>query len=431
MTINIITLGCSKNSVDSEVIAAKLKSLDHQVFFDDICKSDIVLINTCSFIRDAKEESIEEIFLQLERKRKGEVGKVYVIGCLAQRYRQELEKDIPEVDGFYTFAALPALLESLEFNLLTYPDRILSTPPHYAYLKISEGCDRQCAFCAIPFIRGKQISKPIEMLTEEARKLSEQGVKELILIAQDLTYYGMDLSHHRDLDQLMKALAKIDQIEWIRLHYAYPNHFPYEILEVMNAYPQFCHYLDIPLQHISENVLKSMNRPSSPQKMYQLIEQIREKVPDIALRTTLLSGFPTETKKEHKELLQFIQDVRFDRLGVFAYSPEEGTPAFALGDPVKKSEKEKRVEELMTAQEEISLELNEAKEGKIFKVLIDDVEDEFYIGRTEADSPEVDNHVIIPVDTVENFEEKPQVGNFYQVKIEQGDYHDLIGKFVE
>jgi ribosomal protein S12 methylthiotransferase len=379
------------------------------------------MINTCSFIRDAKEESIEEIFFQTERKAAGKTKRVYVVGCLAQRYKKELIEAMPEVDGFYSFGELSKQKKKENFDLLTYPDRHLSTPTHYAYLKISEGCDRQCAFCAIPNIRGKQVSKTEDFLIREATLLAEKGVKELILIAQDLTNWGMDISKQKELDRLLKSLTNIQGIEWIRLHYAYPNHFPYQILDVMREYSQFCKYLDMPLQHIHEKVLMSMNRPSTSEKIYKLLHTIREKVPGIALRTTLLSGFPTEGKKEHAELLRFVEDIRFERLGVFAYSPEEGTPAFALGNPVKEKEKQKRVAEIMELQESISLAMNEEKVGKTLKVIIDSEENGNYIGRTEFDSPEVDNTVFVT-------SEMPlAIGNFYNVLIDSADYYDLYG----
>jgi len=422
MIINIITLGCSKNSVDSEVIASVYKSLGHEVRFESEQDSDIVIINTCSFIRDAKEESIDEIFIQTKRKKEDHTQRVYVIGCLAQRYKEELIEAIPEVDGFYYFNELSQLLQKQDFDLLTHPDRILSTPAHYAYLKISEGCDRQCAFCAIPNIRGKQVSKTEDFLIRETTLLAERGVKELILIAQDLTNWGVDITRPKELDRLLKGLTGVKGIEWIRLHYAYPNGFPYPILDVMREYSQFCKYLDMPLQHINEKVLMSMNRPSTPEKIYKLLHTIRERVPGIALRTTLLSGFPTEEKKEHTELLQFVEDIRFDRLGVFAYSPEEGTPAFALGNPVKEKEKTKRVAEIMKLQESISLQLNEEKVGKTLKVIIDSEENGFYIGRSEFDSPEVDNTILVTT------EQPLTIGNFYNVLIERADYYDLYGR---
>ena len=425
MLINIVTLGCSKNSVDSEVMASRFAELGHQLCFEEEKDSDVVLVNTCSFIQDAKEESIEEIFLQVERKKEGRVKKVYVMGCLAQRYKDELLEAIPEVDGFYTFAELPRLMESLDFDLLGHQGRVLSTPAHYAYMKISEGCDRSCAFCAIPLIRGKQVSKPIEQLYDEAQMLVSKGVKELILIAQDLTAYGTDNYKERRLEQLMKKLADVKGLEWIRLHYAYPNSFPYPILDVMREHSQFCRYLDIPLQHAAENVLRGMNRPSTLEKMYQFMDTLRTKVPGIAIRTTLLSGFPTETKADHNALVQFVKDMCFDRMGVFSYSPEEGTPAYQLGDPISKKEKEKRRNELMAIQEEISLAINESKEGQTMKVLIDTEEDDCFIGRTEFDSPEVDNAVLV--------EKHPdiKVGHFYPVLITGAEAYDLTAQLIE
>jgi ribosomal protein S12 methylthiotransferase len=302
MKINIITLGCSKNTVDSEVIAAKWKEKGHEVAFESSKKSDVVIINTCSFIHDAKEESIDEIFMHIARKQKGEVRKVFVVGCLAQRYKDELIEMIPEVDGIFSFSELHQLWDEKDFDLLKSPKRIVSTPKHYAYLKISEGCDRECSFCAIPLIRGKQISKPMEMLVQEAEMLAHNGAKELLLIAQDLTYYGIDIYQQRTLAKLMRKLAEVKDLEWIRLHYAYPMGFPYEILEVMNEFSVFCRYLDIPLQHISDPVLKSMKRGSSKQQVYKFLETVRKAVPEIALRTSLISGSPTETRNEHLEL---------------------------------------------------------------------------------------------------------------------------------
>ena len=421
MKINIITLGCSKNTVDSEVLAAKWKEKGHEVFFESNKKSDIVIVNTCSFIHDAKEESIEEIFTHIARKKHGEVKKVFVVGCLAQRYKNELIEMIPEVDGFFNFSELHKLLEDKDFDLLKSPNRIVSTPKHYAYLKISEGCDRECSFCAIPIIRGKQISKPIEMIVQEAEKLAQQGVKELLLIAQDLTYYGIDIYQHRLLSKLMRKLADVKGLEWIRLHYAYPMGFPYDILEVMNEFSVFCRYLDIPLQHISDNVLKSMKRGSNKQQIYKFLETIRNTVPGIALRTTLISGYPVETRKEHNELLEFVKDIRFERLGVFAYSPEEDTSAYALGDPVKTKEKNHRVKEIMELQETISLQHNQEKVGKVLRVLIDRKEEDYYIGRTEFDSPEVDNLVYV------NSEKKLNIGEFYPVLINDAESYDLYG----
>jgi ribosomal protein S12 methylthiotransferase len=421
MKINIITLGCSKNTVDSEVLAAKWKEKGHEVFFESTKKSDIVIVNTCSFIHDAKEESIEEIFTHIARKQRVEVGKLFVVGCLAQRYKNELQETIPEADGIFSFSELHKLLEEKDFDLLKSPKRILSTPKHYAYLKISEGCDRECSFCAIPLIRGKQISKPIELIVQEAEMLAQQGVKELLLIAQDLTYYGIDLTQHRMLSKLMRKLAEIKSLEWIRLHYAYPMGFPYEILDVMNEFSVFCRYLDIPLQHISDSVLKNMKRGSSKQQIYKFLETVRNSVPEIALRTTLISGYPVETRIDHRELLDFVKDMRFERLGVFAYSPEEGTAAYELGDPVKTKEKKHRVKEIMELQETISLQHNQEKIGKVMRVLIDRKEGNFYVGRTEFDSPEVDNLVFV------TSEKKLYIGEFYSVLIKEAESYDLYG----
>ena len=421
MKINIITLGCSKNTVDSEVLAAKWKEKGHEIVFESSKKSDIVVINTCSFIHDAKEESIEEIFAHIARKQRGEVKKVFVVGCLAQRYKEELQETIPEADGIFSFSELHKLLEEKEFDLLKSPKRVISTPKHYAYLKISEGCDRECSFCAIPLIRGKQLSKPIEMIVQEAEMLAQQGVKELLLIAQDLTYYGIDISQQRMLSKLMRKLDEIKGLEWIRLHYAYPMGFPYDILEVMNEYSVFCRYLDIPLQHISDVVLKSMKRGSSKQQIYRFLETIRNNVPGIALRTTLISGYPVETRNEHRELIEFVKEFRFERLGVFAYSPEEGTAAYELGDPVKTKEKNHRVREIMELQETISLQHNREKVGKVLRVLIDRKEGDYFVGRTEFDSPEVDNLVFV------NATKPLNIGEFYPVIIKQAEPYDLYG----
>jgi len=421
MRINIITLGCSKNTVDSEVLAAKWKEKGHEVVFENNKKSDIVVINTCSFIHDAKEESIDEIFIHIGRKQKGEVKKVYVIGCLAQRYKDELVEILPEIDGFFSFSELHKLLEEKSFDLLKSVNRMVSTPKHYAYLKISEGCDRECSFCAIPLIRGKQVSKPIEMIVQEAEMLAQQGAKELLLIAQDLTYYGIDIYQHRTLAKLMRKLADLKGMEWIRLHYAYPMGFPYDILEVMNEYSVFCRYLDIPLQHISDVVLKSMKRGSNKQQVYKFLETVRKTVPEIALRTTLISGYPAETRHEHRELLEFVKEMRFERLGVFAYSPEEGTAAYTLGDTVKEKEKNHRVKEIMELQETISWQHNQEKIGKVLRVLIDRKEAQFYVGRTEFDSPDVDNLVYVNVDKNLN------TGEFYPVLIKEAESYDLYG----
>lgn len=422
MTINFITLGCSKNIVDSEIIAAQLKRQGHQIFFEGTMKTDVVVLNTCSFIGDAREESVNEILIQLERKARRQVKKVYVVGCLAQRCKQELENELPEVDGFFSFQELKELVGAQDFDLLQTSDRVLSTPNHYAYLKISEGCDHQCSYCAIPLIRDKQVSKPIPLLVDEAKKLVDQGVKEVMLIAQDLTYYGIDLTGKRELANLMDELGKVKGLEWIRLHYGYPLNFPFEILDVMNAYPQYCRYLDIPIQHISDEILKSMRRGGSSQYIYDMIARIRETVPGIALRTSLISGYPTETHEQHKELVEFVRKTRFERLGVFAYSQEDDTPAYDLGDPIRRNIKTRRVNEIMQLQEQISTELNDAKIGSTLKVIVDAEDPDFYVGRTEFDSPDVDNSVLIS-------KEKPlQVGEFYNVKITEAAAYDLYGE---
>lgn len=423
-TFNIITLGCSKNIVDSEVIAAKLVESGHKVIFEGTQNTDYVIVNTCSFIRDSKEESIDEIFLHLKRKKQGDIQKVFVVGCLSERYHEDLKEMIPEADGIYSFSEIKDFLKDNEFDLLKSPNRLLSTPKHYAYMKISEGCDRECSFCAIPSIRGKQNSKSVELLVEEAEKLVQHGVKEMMLIAQDLTYYGMDLYGKRDLERLLRKLGQVKGLEWIRLHYAYPLGFPYEILDVMNEYATFCKYLDIPLQHISDEVLKSMRRGGNSMQNYKLIETIRHKVPGIAIRTTLISGYPNETRKEHKELVEFVREMRFERLGVFTYSPEEGTPAFPLGDPIKQREKNRRLEEIMRLQEQISLEHNQKRVDTVMKVIIDAKEDNHYIGRTEFDSPDVDNSVII------SSKKKIEIGTFQPVYITKANSYDLFGDIV-
>lgn len=424
MTINIITLGCSKNNVDSEVLAAQLTKSGHVVYHNSTAEEgiDAVVINTCSFIQDAKSQAIDEILLQIQRKKAGQIKQVFVVGCLAQRYENDLRESLPEVDGVYPFAKLGELLRTPKFDLLAHSDRILSTPSHYAYLKVSEGCDRQCSYCAIPLIRGKQVSKPVELLVDEAEKLAARGVKELMLIAQDLTAYGLDLYQRRDLERLLRKIAQVKGIEWIRLHYAYPINFPYEILDVMNEYSNICRYIDIPLQHISEEILKSMNRGGTPAQTYRLLERIRAKVPGIAIRSTLISGYPTETREQHNELMKFVEDIQFDRLGFFSYSQEEGTPAYELGDPIKEREKNRRMEELIALQEKISFQLNQKKIGSVFKVMVDEEDDRYYIGRTEFDSPEVDDSVLI------SKKEKLQIGEFYSVLIEKADHFDLYGK---
>ncbi len=425
-SINLITLGCSKNIVDSEIIAAQFEQLGYKVYHETEDDTDIIIINTCGFILDAKEQSIETILFFLEKKQKE--SKLFVIGCLAERYKKELEETLPEVDGFYGFSELSNFFDLFKippFNLLHPTHRLLSTPSHYAYLKISEGCNRQCAFCAIPTIRGKHISKPKELLITEAKTLVEKGVKEIMLIAQDLTYYGIDLYKKRSLASLLQELAQIKGLEWIRLHYAYPVNFPYEILDVINDYKNICRYIDIPFQHINDNILKTMRRGHTASDTYQLIETLRSKIPHIAIRTTLISGFPGETKKEHNELMKFIEEARFERLGVFSYSQEENTPAYSLGDPINKKEKKRRLDELMLLQQKISYELNREKINTTLKVIIDDENENFYLGRTEFDSPEVDNGVLI------DKEEKLEIGNFYNARIIDANTFDLVGKIAK
>ena len=420
--VNIITLGCSKNLYDSETLAGQLEKQGREVSHEG--HGNIVVVNTCGFIGDAKEQSVNAILEQVERKRRGEIDRLYVSGCLSQRYMDELRGELPEVDGFYGVNDMKAILAVLgaDYKKELAGERLLSTPRHYAYLKISEGCDRACSYCAIPLIRGKHISRPVEELIEEARILASKGVKELILIAQDLTYYGMDLYGRRRLADLVRGIAEVDGIEWIRLHYAYPNGFPEDVLEVMASEPKVCKYLDIPLQHISDRILKSMKRGSTKEQINALLDKIREKVPGVALRTTLIVGYPGETPEEFEELRAWVQEQRFDRMGCFAYSEEEGTSAAQLEDDVPDEEKQRRVEELMEVQREISLQKNEEKVGKTLRVLIDTEQPDVYIGRTEYDSPEVDNDVFID-------REKYRVptGGFVKVEVTSAGVYDLFG----
>lgn len=420
--VNIITLGCSKNLYDSETLAGQLEKQGREVSHEG--HGNIVVVNTCGFIGDAKEQSVNTILEQVERKRRGEIDRLYVSGCLSQRYMDELRVELSEVDGFYGVNDMKAILAVLgaDYKKELAGERRLSTPRHYAYLKISEGCDRACSYCAIPLIRGKHISRPVEELIEEARILASKGVKELILIAQDLTYYGMDLYGRRRLSDLVRGIAEVDGIEWIRLHYAYPNGFPEDVLEVMASEPKVCKYLDIPLQHISDRILKSMKRGSTKEQINALLDKIREKVPGVALRTTLIVGYPGETPEEFEELKAWVREQRFDRMGCFAYSEEEGTSAAQLEDDVPDEEKQHRVEELMEVQREISLQKNEEKVGKTLRVLIDTEQPDVYIGRTEYDSPEVDNDVFID-------REKYRVptGGFVKVEVTSAGVYDLFG----
>src|SRR4030095_13190716 len=396
--VNIITLGCSKNVVDSEVLSGQLMANEIDVVHENRRNDhNIVIINTCGFIEKAKEESINTILEQVQLKQKGKLDKLYVTGCLSQRYRDDLEKEIPGVDAWFGTMELPLILKQFEadYKAELVGERLLATPGHYAYLKISEGCNRTCAFCAIPLMRGNHISKPIEEIVKEADNLVKKGVKEIMLIAQELTYYGLDLYKKRMLADLLKYLSDVRGLGWIRLHYAYPHKFPLEILDVMSERDNISNYLDIPLQHASNNMLKAMKRQITREEMEELIFAIREKIPGICLRTTLIAGFPGETPEDVEELKLFLQRQRFDRVGIFTYSHEEGTSAFALKDVISEDEKERRAQEIMEVQQEISYDKNLEKVGKTFKVIIDKKEAGRYVGRTEFDSVEVDNEVFI------------------------------------
>lgn len=420
--VNIITLGCSKNMVDSEVLAGQLAANDIDMVHENRkLDHNIVIINTCGFIEKAKEESIQTILENVELKKKGKLEKVYVTGCLSERYKQNLEAEIPEVDAFFGTMELPQILKAFEADYKSelVGERRLATPQHYAYMKISEGCNRTCSFCAIPLMRGKHVSRPIESLVEEAKGLVRRGVKEVMLIAQELTYYGLDIYKKRELPRLMHALADVEGLEWIRLHYAYPSKFPLEIIDVMKERDNICNYLDMPLQHASNNMLQAMKRQITREEMEDLVHAIREKIPGICLRTTLIAGFPGETRDDVDELKDFLQRMRFDRVGIFTYSHEEDTSAYVMADDVPAEEKEARAQEIMELQQEISLEKNEEKVGRQMKVIIDKKEAGRYIGRTEFDSVEVDNEVII------QSERKLQVGDFVQVNITKAFDYDL------
>lgn len=420
--INVITLGCSKNIYDSEIIIKQLEASKKNVVHEE--KGNIVVINTCGFINNAKQESIDTILEQIEYKQTGIVDKVYVTGCLSERYKNDLEKEIPDVDQYFGTTDLPQLLKVLEadYKHELVGERILTTPKHYAYLKIAEGCDRPCSFCAIPLMRGKHRSTPIEKLVDQAKNLAKNGVKELILIAQDLTYYGLDLYKERRLAQLLSALSKLDGIEWIRLHYAFPTGFPEDVLEVMRNESKICNYLDIPLQHISDKILKSMRRGTNKEKTTLLIKRFRELVPDIVLRTTLIVGYPGETDKDFEILKKWVKEMRFERLGCFKYSHEEDTHAYLLKDDVPEELKQKRLNEIMEIQSKIALNNNERLVGKVFKCLIDRKEGTNFIGRTFMDSPDVDNEVVIDA---KKFYVK--LGEFVSVRIIGANNYDLVG----
>ena len=424
--INVVTLGCSKNVYDSEVLMGQLIANNKNVVHEDENdEGNIVVINTCGFIGDAKEESINTILHYVNKKELGEVDRVYVTGCLSERYKPDLQKEIPNVDEYFGTHDLPNLLKVLEadYKHELIGERLTTTLTHYAYLKIAEGCDRPCSFCAIPLMRGKHVSTPIENLVIEATKLAKKGIKELILIAQDLTYYGLDIYKKRALADLLTALAKIDGIEWIRLHYAFPTGFPLDVLEVIKNELKVCNYLDIPLQHINDDILKSMRRGTSHEKTTNLIAEFRKSVPDMAIRTTLIVGYPGETEEIFQELKEWVAAMRFERLGVFAYSHEENTHAASLKDNVPEKVKQKRVSDIMDLQSQISFELNQEKVGKIFKVIIDRKDGNYFIGRTEFDSPDVDNEVLI--DATENY---VQVGKFANIKITSATEFDLYGE---
>ncbi|MDR1878140.1 MAG: 30S ribosomal protein S12 methylthiotransferase RimO [Bacteroidales bacterium] len=422
--INIITLGCSKNLVDSEQLAAQLEQNGFRITYEAEQPLPVTIINTCGFIEDAKMQSIETILACAEQKTTGEIKILIVFGCLSERYVHDLRKEIPELDAVFGVNSLPNILSYLNArvcsDMLTV--RKISTPAHYAYLKISEGCSHRCAFCAIPQIRGKQVSKPVEVIRDEALVLTEQGVKEIILVAQDLTHYGYDIYKKRQLFTLLEELLKIKNIGWLRLHYLYPNFFQTDILELMKEYPQLCNYLDIPVQHIHDEILEAMNRNITGDQIRRLFDTIRNKIPSVAIRTSVIVGFPGERKKHFNQLRDFLQESQLDRVGIFTYSHEENTPAFKLKETVSRKEKENRKEELMLVQQHISLQKNRQKTGQTIKTIIDKQENEHYTGRTEFDSPEVDNTVIVLKQ-----KEPLRVGDFYNVKISSAEDYDLTG----
>jgi len=427
--VNIVTLGCSKNQVDSEVLLTQLRGNGIETVYEaEADDSNVVIINTCGFIDNAKQESIDTILRYVDAKEEGIVDKVYVTGCLSQRYKDDLEKEIPQVDAWFGTRDLSRILKTFKANYKQelVGERILTNPGHFAYLKISEGCDRPCSFCAIPIMRGKHISRPIEELVKEAKNLAKGGTKELLLIAQDSTYYGLDIYKKRNLAELLKNLSDVEGIDWIRLHYAFPAGFPIDVLDVMAERPNICKYLDIPLQHGADNMLQLMRRGTTRLKTEQLLQEIRGRVPGIAIRTTMIVGHPGETEKEFGELKDFIEKSRFERLGVFTYSHEENTHAYSFSDDVPEETKQERMEEVMELQQGISLELNQEKIGKTFKVLIDRKEGGYYVGRTEYDSPEVDNEVMI--ESPDNY---LRMGDFVNVKIDAATEFDLTGRVVE
>ena len=426
--INVVTLGCSKNLVDSEVLMGQLKANQLDVEHEGKGDHNIVIINTCGFVENAKQESIDTILKYVEAKKAGAVEKVYVTGCLSERYKSDLEKEIPLVDAYFGTRELPRMLKTLkaDYKQELIGERLLTTPNHYAYFKVSEGCDRPCSFCAIPLMRGKHVSVPKEELIKRAEKLAASGTKELLLIAQDLTYYGLDIYKKRELADLLKRLSDVNGIEWIRLHYAFPGGFPLDVLDVMNERKNVCNYLDIPLQHISDNMLKSMRRGTTKEKTIELIDTIRAKVPGIAIRTTLIAGYPGETEKDHEEMLRWVEETKFDRLGIFTYSHEENTHAFELKDDVSEKLKKKRADAVMKIQQEISFQLNKQKIGNEYQVLFDRKESNYFIGRTEFDSPDVDNEVLVKAEK----DTYVRIGDFAKVKINDSSDFDLYGEDV-
>ena len=427
--VNVITLGCAKNIYDSEVLMGQLKAnsfdVEHEAKQDD---SEIVIINTCGFIDNAKEESVNTILRYAQAKRDGQVAKVYVTGCLSERYKDDLEVEIPDVDAYFGTRDLPKLLKTLkaDYKHELVGERLLTTPSHYAYFKIAEGCDRPCSFCAIPLMRGKHVSTPIDELVKNANSLAAQGVKELMLIAQDLTYYGLDIYKKRNLAELIQKLSEVEGIEWIRLHYAYPSGFPMDVLDQIRDNDKVCLYLDMPLQHGSSRILKAMRRGIDREKTTALVHEIRKQVPGIALRTTLIVGYPSETDADFQEMYDWVEEMQFDRLGVFTYSHEENTHAYNVEDDVPEVTKHERAEEIMELQSGISHALNQKRIGQVYKVLFDRVEGDYFIGRSEFDSPDVDNEVLVKKDA-DTF---VTIGRFANVEITSADHYDLYGKLV-
>jgi ribosomal protein S12 methylthiotransferase len=420
--INVVTLGCSKNLYDSEVLISQLKANNKNVVHEG--DGNIVVINTCGFIDNAKQQSIDTILEYSDKKNQGKIDKLYVTGCLSERYKDDLEKEIPDVDKYFGTTDLPHLLKHLraDYKSELIGERFLSTPKNYAYLKISEGCDRKCSFCAIPLMRGKHKSRSMEDIVHEAKKMASQGVKELILIAQELTYYGLDLYKERSISKLLQKLCDLEGIEWVRLHYAYPSGFPNELIDTIKNEEKICNYLDIPLQHISDEILKSMRRGSTKLKTNNLITNLRKQIPEISIRTTLIVGYPGETKTHFKELCDWVKEIKFERLGCFKYSHEENTRAYNLVDDVTDIEKQRRLEKIMSIQKEISRGLNQKKIGNEIRCLIDRFESGYYIGRSEYDSPDVDNNILIKSDNIHL-----RIGEFYNVIIDDASDYDLFG----